>query len=191
MRRLRRRGVCAIDVGLTDREFARVEEEFGFRFAADHRAFLAAGLPVNAGMPPPEPGVYYTHPRPWPDWRHDDSATLRRFLVRPVRDVLFAVERSAFWRESWGPRPERRAAAVAAARRRLEKVPRMVPVYGHRYLPDRRAGVGHPVLSMWERDIICYGLDLADYIDREFGPEHPGQGDWHPRVTVEFWRDLL
>jgi len=64
MRRLRSRSVCAVDAGLTDREFAQVEGEFGFQFADDHRAFLAAGLPVNTKPEPREQGVIYTHPEP-------------------------------------------------------------------------------------------------------------------------------
>jgi hypothetical protein len=69
----------------------------------------------------------------------------------------------------------------------------MVPIYGHRYLPAGRGTFGHPVLSMWHTDIIYYGLDLADYIDREFGRVDPDQDEdrWRPQATVEFWRDLV
>jgi hypothetical protein len=59
MRRLRLRSVCAVDPGLSDSELDRIEQEFGFRFAADHRAFLSAGLPVNTRPEPREPGVIY------------------------------------------------------------------------------------------------------------------------------------
>jgi hypothetical protein len=45
----------------------------------------------------------------------------------------------------------------------------MIPVYGHRYLPAGSGGFGHPVLSIYQADIIIYGTDLAAYIDREFG----------------------
>jgi hypothetical protein len=45
----------------------------------------------------------------------------------------------------------------------------MIPVYGHRYLPAGRATYGHPVLSIYQTDIIVYGTDLADYINHEFG----------------------
>jgi hypothetical protein len=74
MRRLRAAAVCDVDTGLTQAEFIRIEEAFGFHFADDHRAFLAEGLPTNTGLPTPRPGVIYTHPRPWPDWRHGDPA---------------------------------------------------------------------------------------------------------------------
>ncbi|WP_216651531.1 hypothetical protein [Actinomadura litoris] len=44
--RLIQLGCCVIEAGLTEAEFARIEHENGFEFADDHRAFLAAGLPV-------------------------------------------------------------------------------------------------------------------------------------------------
>jgi len=51
--RLARTGQYEIGPGLTDAEFARIEGDYGFEFAGDHRAFLAAGLPLNR---PPEEG---------------------------------------------------------------------------------------------------------------------------------------
>src|SRR4051812_45564619 len=49
---------CRLTPGLTDTEFDRVEATYGFTFADDHRAFLAAALPAaDDGR------------RGWPDWR--------------------------------------------------------------------------------------------------------------------------
>lgn len=193
MRRLRLRDVCDIDAGLTDAEFARIETQFGFEFADDHRGFLAAGLPVNTRPQPREPGVVCTHPEPWPDWRDGDPAALRELLDWPVRGVLFDVERNGFWDDGWGPRPDSSASAISTARRMLADVPRMVPIYGHRFFPAGRGTYGHPVLSMWQTDVIYYGVDLVDYIGREFGDPDRGEGAdrAQPRATVEFWRDLL
>jgi hypothetical protein len=72
--------VCAIDPGLTDAEFDEIKQQFGFRFAADHRAFLAAGLPVNTRREPREPGAFYAHAQPWLDWRRADRDQLRTAL---------------------------------------------------------------------------------------------------------------
>ena len=68
----------------------------------------------------------------------------------------------------------------------------MVPVYGHRYLPAGRGSYGHPVLSIYQTDIIVYGTDLADYIDNEFG----GSGwaispEWRPPAMVACWSEFL
>lgn len=105
--------------------------------------------------------------------------------------MLFDVENNGFWYDGWGPCPSDAASALATATRMLAQVPRMVPVYGHRYLPGDPGTLGHPVLSMWQTDIIYYGLDLADYIDREFGRRGPGEDPWEPRASVDFWRDLV
>jgi hypothetical protein len=189
MARLRGRDVCAIGPGLTDAEFARIEAEYGFEFADDHRAFLAAGLPTNQRPQPRQPSVIYTYAEPWPDWRDGDPAALSEALDRPVEGVLFDVEHNVFWYPDWGSRPDDLTAALATARRKLADVPRMVPIYGHRYLPAGRGTSAHPVLSMMQTDIIFYGLNLSDYIGREFGTVRGWRDE--PRATVEFWRDLV
>lgn len=51
-RRLAEPGCREIAPGSTDAEFARIEAEWGLEFADDHRAFLAAGLPVNSPFEP-------------------------------------------------------------------------------------------------------------------------------------------
>ncbi|MEV6230076.1 hypothetical protein AB0L88_19680 [Saccharopolyspora shandongensis] len=189
--RLAELGCCVIAPGLTDAEFARIEGEYGFEFADDHRAFLAAGLPVNSPFEP-EPGVCYAWEKPWPEWRDGDPDELREQLNWPVKGVLRAVESNGHWNPAWGARPDAREEAVAMARRLLADAPKMVPVYAHRFLPAGRGSFGHPILSVWGTDIICYGADLIDYVDQEFKeprPEHPD--GWSPQVTVSFWRDYL
>ncbi|WP_406505741.1 hypothetical protein [Streptomyces sp. NBC_01602] len=186
-RRLAQTGLYRFEPGLTEAEFACIERGYGFEFADDHRAFLAAGLPVNV---PPEEGQTWS--KPWPEWRGGDPDRIRDQLGWPVEGVLLSVEHNGFWYRAWGGRPADDAAALATARRHLADVPLLVPVYGHRYLPAGRRSFGHPVLSMWQTDIIYYGLDLADYMHQEFD-EARGDVDesWAPRATVPFWRDLV
>lgn len=184
---------CRIDPGLTDVEFDRIEREFGFEFADDHRAFLAAGLPVSVPFVDP-PGVISAWREPWPDWRDGDRDKLRARLAGPVEGVLFDVEHAGFWSDEWGcPRPEVREEALTIARAALADVPAMVPVFGHRFLPSGRGSLGHPVLSMHQTDIIYYGLDLPDWVYREFGGPVLSRTDeaWNPQATARFWRDLL
>jgi hypothetical protein len=158
--------------GLTEPELAGIEQEFGFSFADDHRAFLAAGLPFGRG---------------WPDWRDGDREQLRERLAMPVEGVLFDVAENGFWYEGWGPQPADVTDAVAVARRLLMTVPRLIPVYSHRYLPAGRGTSGHPVLSVMQTDIVSYGAGLGAYVRHEFGGETLAPG----RATVAFWRDLV
>ncbi|WP_204296787.1 hypothetical protein [Actinoplanes campanulatus] len=68
-------------------------------------------------------------------------------------------------------------------------MPTLVPVYGHRYLPAGAGGHGHPVLSVYQTDIIYYGVDLLDYLHREFGTAPAGSSADDPQATAPFWRD--
>ena len=185
---LARTGQCDIGPGLTDAEFTRIERDYGFEFADDHRAFLTVGLPLNSR--PPEEGQAWR--RPWPEWRNGDPGALRAQLDWPVEGVLFDVEHNGFWHPSWKQRPTQMDQAQEAARSHLANVPKMVPVYAHRYLPAGRDSLGHPVLSICQTDIIFYGTDLADYIRREFGGFRSSIGeDWTPPPLVPFWADFL
>ncbi|MFF4592934.1 hypothetical protein [Amycolatopsis sp. NPDC001319] len=190
-RRLAELGCCTIAPSLTDAEFARIEAEHGFEFADDHRAFLAAGLPMNSPFVP-EPDTWTTWEKPWPEWRDGDAAELRKQLDWPVDYLLWDIDKIGYWRPDWGTRPESLDAALQVARLALADVPRLVPVYAHRFLPAGRGTSGHPVLSVRGTDTIYFGTDLAEYIDREFeepAPELPD--DWSPQATVPFWRDYV
>jgi hypothetical protein len=166
-------GRFTVRPGLTGAELDAVEAEFAFAFADDHRALLAAGLPVGRG---------------WPDWRDGDRDQLREWLARPVEGVLFEVVQDDFWYGGWGPRPADDDAAVTMARAGLVTAPRMVPVHSHRYLPAGRGTSGHPVLSIYRTDVTCAGADLADFLHREFGVgEATGRAG---TATVTFWSRL-
>lgn len=191
-RKLAELGCCDITPGLTDDEFAGIEAEYNFEFADDHRAFLAAGLPVNTPRVP-EDGVYYTWDEPWPDWRNATADDLRYRLAWPAEGVLSDVEEGTLWDSSWGERPANTAEALETAKLELAKLPKLIPVYAHRFLPAGRGTFGHPVLSIHGTDIIYYGMDLSDYIHHEFGGPGLDRGDerWTPKATVPFWKDFL
>jgi hypothetical protein len=182
-RRLARTGQCDIGPGLTDDEFARIEGDYEFEFADDHRAFLAAGLPLNSL-------ARGRQRSPWPDWRGADPGDLRERLSWPVEGALFDVQHNALWHPSWDQRPADTSEALKTAREHLSRAPKMIPVYSHRYLPAGRGTYGHPVLSIYQTDIIVYGTDLADYINQEFG-RYAISADWTPPPMVPFWSEFL
>jgi hypothetical protein len=158
--------------GLTDAELNDVEQQFGFRFAADHRVFLRAGVPIGDR---------------WPDWRCGNPDQLRKRLDWPVDGVLYDVEHNALWLPDWGPRPRVLSNALAAARRHLASVPQLVPVCGHRYLPATPGESGYPVLSVYQTDIVPYGWDLRGYLRHEFGGEPLGEPPAEGVREVGFW----
>lgn len=184
--RLALSGVCEVRPGLTDREFTWIESEYGIEFADDHRAFLAAGLPINSARP--EDGA--TWEQPWPDWRDGEEEELRLHVGWPVRVVLHDVEHGA-WLRSWGARPASSAEALRIAGQELAREPKLIPVYGHRFLPGGRGTYGGQVLSIWGTDIISYGRDLAEYITNDFYPLDEDAGPWEKGDAVPVWGEFL
>jgi hypothetical protein len=159
------------DAGLTDAEVAAVESRYGFRFPPDLRGFLQTALPKG--------------PR-FPDWRSGDEAAVRDWLDIPRQGVLFDIESNGFWLEVWGPRPASVGEASGRAEELLSAAPRLIPIYGHRMMPDEPHLPGNPVFSVHQTDIIHYGFDLADYFRHEF--HLPGRQPWPEDVRpIRFW----
>ncbi|UXA20674.1 hypothetical protein KXD98_08735 [Mycobacterium sp. SMC-4] len=166
-------GSIRIEPGLSDDEIACAEVELGFSFAEDHRALLASGLPVGTG---------------WPNWRTPDGRrSALRHLRSPVEGILFAVEWTSFWDDRWGRRPAQMKHALRSAAYHLARVPQMVPVHAHCYLPAGHGSSGHPVLSIYQAAISIAGAELRDYVECGILGATPAP---EPAVsTVDFWSD--
>jgi hypothetical protein len=159
------------DTGLTDAEVAAIENRYGFRFPPDLCAFLQTALPKG---------------QQFPDWRSGDESTLRDWLDIPRQGVLFDIESNGFWLEVWGPRPALIGDALRRGEELLSAAPRLIPIYGHRMMPDEPHLSGNPVFSVHQTDIIYYGFDLADYLRNEF--RLPGREPWPEKVRpIRFW----
>jgi hypothetical protein len=72
--------------------------------------------------------------------------------------------------------------AVAAA-------PKPIPLVSHRYIPSEPRETGNPDFSIMQSDVICYGANLADYFEREFGDGRKPMGG--PIRFVQFWSDFV
>ena len=149
-----------LEPGLSGAELSAVQAKWGIVFCADHAALLGIGVPVGDG---------------WLDWRHDPDEKVRERLRAPVDGLLFDVTHNEFWPASWGERPADGEAATERAATVLAGWPRLLPLFGHRYLPAGPYPTPSPVLSVVQSDVIWYGSDLLEWVQREFlGVPLPG-----------------
>lgn len=160
--------------GLTDSEVEMAEAIHGFRFPPDLRALLQHALPVG---------------KSFPNWRLPDSPFIHGMLAWPADGICFDIEHDAFWMSEWGERPPGLADAQLIARRAVRSAPFLAPVYGHRYIPASPCRAGNPIFSVYQTDIIYYGLDLMSYFEAEFGIPNPAPLPDAPR-EIAFWSAL-
>ena len=165
-----------LDPGLSSGELAAVEQLWEFRFPDDLRALLARALPRGDRMP---------------NWREPSSDDIRGRMQWPLDGLLFDVEHADFWVPAWGPRPAALLDALACATERFQTVPKLVPIYAHRYIPAEPCVAGNPVFSVYQMDVIYYGRTLRDYLATEFGGTA-----WRDAVAGElrritFWTEVV
>lgn len=174
---LRKAGV-EFAAGLSELEFRQAEEAYEFVFPSDLREFLMFAFPVS---------------RRWPNWRDTESSEIHDILNGPYDGICFDIEYNRFWPNGWGIRPEDVEEAFAIAKQHISAAPKLIPIYGHRYLPDRPREPGNPVFSVVQTDIIYYGSDLTEYFENEFYAQFRKAG-YHinePTRRIEFWSDIV
>jgi hypothetical protein len=161
--------------GLSDDEVQAVETRFAFRFPPDLRKLLQYALPMGERFP---------------NWRKGPAATLRESLAWPAQGILHEVQHHDFWLSAWGDRPVSPEDAAEVVRTVLRAAPRMVPVFGHRYMPCSPTESGNPVFSIVGTEIMYAGCDLPSFFTIEFNVPCP---DWAASVPrpIPFWDDFV
>jgi hypothetical protein len=157
--------------GYTLAELNTAQQKFGLIFPPDLVALLSNGRPVDGH-----------------DWT--DEVAIRRALDWPLEGLLFDVEYNRLWWPEWGERPASSDARKDVLRSVISRAPKLIPLIGHRYLPEEPHEAGNPVFSVYQSDVIYYGADLADYFEREFaGWRHR---PWPDHIKhIAFWSDLV
>ncbi|MBN8639787.1 MAG: SMI1/KNR4 family protein [Anaerolineae bacterium] len=161
--------------GMTDAEIARTEAKFGFRFPPDLKQWLQHALPISSGFP---------------DWRAGAAEALNEQVQFADEGVLCDVEHNQFWAKAWGERPATLPEALAVAKQHLQRLPKLIPIYKHRFISSEPHEAGNAVLSIMQTDIIYYGADLSSYLSHEFHFPNPLPAPSEPR-RVPFWSDLI
>lgn len=117
------------------------------------------------------------------DWIGTPAHQIRDMIGWPLEGFLFDV-RAGLWWPDWGERPERVPDAEDKFRAIFATAPKLIPLHGHRYLPQEPYESGNPVFSVWQMDIIHYGANLAHYVALE---TRVGTAESPSMKEVPFW----
>ncbi|MNW25771.1 hypothetical protein D3C74_25220 [compost metagenome] len=175
--RLREHGVQLTE-GLTQDEIQLIETTYQIDFPPDLKELLQHVLPSGDKFPN------------WRDFTKTNIHSLRTRLKWPLDGMLFDVEHNDFWHPSWGSKPDNIAAAKEICIHEYRSVPRLIPIYSHRYIPSTPAEAGNPVFSVYQTDIIYYGENLEEYLKLEFGDKPYNAIDFDRIKPITFWTEL-
>ena len=164
--------------GLSSKEIDEIESFYSIHFPPDLRDFLKTGLPVSNGF------------INWRDRCIANAKTIEDIIAWPLEGMLYDIEHNAFWYECWGDRPANMADALSVCKEAYKKVPQLIPIYSHRYIPSEPNETGNPVFSVYQTDIIYYGEDLLSYFEVEFLGKNQGDINEKSIRKIEFWSDM-
>jgi hypothetical protein len=127
----------------------------------------------------------------FPDWRHGPTEELAEQLDAPREGVLFDVEHNNIWCPGWGEKPSSVKSALDRCSELIADAPKLIPVYGHRYIVSGAEPHSNPVLSVHQTDIIVYGATLEQYLLHEFLGQKNSDPLDGPLNEIEFWGFFL
>jgi hypothetical protein len=157
--------------GYTQTELDSAQQKFGLVFPPDLVALLRDRRPSDGHV-----------------WTNE--VAIKRALEWPFEGLLSSVERGFIWRPEWGEKPANPNARREVSQPFISRAPKLIPLIGHRYLPEEPNEAGSPVFSVFYSDVIYYGANLADYFEREFAGWH--HRPWPTEIKhIPFWSDLV
>jgi hypothetical protein len=189
--------------GLDEQEIASIEQRYQVRFPPDYRLFLqllhsvdrpmvGAGFARDTTMVPRTTPSFY-------NWQ-TDTTSIQAAYEWLVQGLVFAIQWNNLWLPAWGAKPSTLEAQEAQVRDLVTTAPKLIPVFGHRYLLAEPCEAGNPVFSMYQSDMIIYGEDLRSYFLEEFGNlvgegrplhDHQRQIPLEPYRALPFWGEIL
>lgn len=139
--------------GLTEKEIVRAENFYDFKFPPDLKEFLTFALPVSNG---------------WVNWRDLENPKIKDAFEWVYDGIYFDIEHNIFWLDEWGEKPLNLQTSVSVAKQKIDEVPKLTPINGHRYISEFPNERDSPIFSVYQTDIICYGSNLWNYFENEY-----------------------
>lgn len=178
--KLKAKGII-FEQGLTDEQILAIEKMGSFQFPPDLKAFLQVAVPIDR--------IDIENTGGFPNWHDNPQKILDDAWEWTIRTFTFDIEKNNFWMDEWGTKPENLSDALTVATDYLKTVPKLIPIYAHRFMPAEPVLAGNPVFSVYQAvDSIVYGVNLEHYLHQEFlTPNH----EQHDYRKIRFWDKII
>lgn len=186
--------------GLTIDEIAQIEEIYDIKFPKSLKDFFTEALPVFFEYPHPLPSENDSSESEileikkrinfpiWNDFSESNILRIKERINFPIKGVMEDVI-SGYWLDSWGERPNNAEEIKKISLFHMNKAPKLIPIYSHRYIAQIDGIEDPPIISVMQTDIIYYGNNLFDYFKREFLRDTSAKLE-RP-VSIPVWGDIM
>jgi hypothetical protein len=162
--------------GYSKEELDHAQEKWALEFPPDLVEFFLRRRPYCTGD-----GFF--------DWTSSLESEIHQLLAWPFNGFWFDVQHNGVWWPDWGSKPDSPALQMARLKEVFRDVPRLIPIYGRRFIPAMPAERGNPVFSVYQTDVFCLGLDLEHWLEVEFeGAAPPPRGS---EKEIPFWSQAI
>ena len=168
--------------GLSDEEFKKIEKFYNIKFPKVLRILYKSFLPN-----------FYN----WRDFSENNVKKIKNYLNMPIEGILFDIENNGFWMDCFGektgnPEQDKAKAEEFFKNAKEEEVPKLIPIYSHRYVPSFPDSIDVPIFSVMQTDIIYYGKNIENYFEHEFDNNYNPEQESADLGIIEipFWSKL-
>lgn len=191
--------------GLSSEDIRDIEAGFDLQFPEEYyqllrvlnttnKGYRAFGLRGNKLQQCADRPIFY-------DWQNGQG-DISDAWEATLEGLMFDVQYNSLWLESWGAKPETSEAQQAQLAKLIKAAPALLPVSGHRYMISYPLSEGCPVISVWQSDIIIYGVNLQHYLQQDFGPlckdvagrfvsQQMQNNVFNEAKAIPFWGELI
>ena len=156
---------------LAEEQINSIELKYSIKFISEHREFLKVLHAIdkkeiieyedeNGETILEEHMLFY-------NWLEDEKEIQER--LHNLSDWLFSDVEGAnkVWLKSWGIKPKSKEKRKEIFDEWFSKIPKLIPMLGHRFVVSDANLKWKPILSMWGSDIIVMGWDFRTYLLNE------------------------
>lgn len=175
--KLMKKNNVIFEKGLIGNEVLQIEKTYNITFPVSLRNFLMTELPVSKGF------------CNWRNMNKTNIQDIKNKINYPIQ-YIYNMPYEVYWCDNWGKEPENKINFKNEVIKRLEKAPKLIPVFSHRYIPIID-NLDPPIISVHGTDIIYVGKDLRDYFMVEYEIKKQNDISFNDIKPIPFWTDLI
>ena len=159
-------------LGLSDEEIDTLEKQWSLQFPPDYRLFLkylhCIDKPITIAtydgdtrkIIPCDSILFH-------NWQRD-AESIQMAYQQLADDLTYEVLNNNAWKPGWGRKPVTRYGQSQQIEKLVAEAPKLIPVYGHRFLLTEPCVAGNPIITLRQSKMVIYSPDLFFFLCKDF-----------------------